>query len=106
MELTLRQRILRRTVVDPTTGCWLWTGARQSRGYASLWAEGRSHLAHRLAFLLWVGPIPEGYEVDHLCRTTTCVNPDHLEPVPPHVNLQREWQAARGPRECPFSSPV
>lgn len=62
-------------------GCWIWTGAKNSRGYGQLKIDGRSRYAHRLAYEHWQGLIPEGFELDHLCRTRACVNPAHLEPV-------------------------
>ncbi len=49
--------------------------------------------AHRHAFRTAKGPIPKGHQVDHLCRNTKCINPDHLEAVPQKVNLQREHAA-------------
>lgn len=68
--------------VTPGEGdCWEWLGAKNSAGYARL-AIGRGHVrAHRFAFELLVGPIPEGLVLDHLCRNRGCVNPKHLEPV-------------------------
>lgn len=71
-------------------GCWIWTGQRKPAGYGvfSRNASGH-HFAHRHAYELMVGPIPEGLEVDHLCRVTSCVNPDHLEPVTPAENRRR-----------------
>ncbi|MCC6192287.1 MAG: HNH endonuclease [Anaerolineales bacterium] len=60
-------------------GCWVWQRAIQSRGYGSVWRQGRSHLAHRLSYQLSVGAIPAGYDVHHTCRNRRCVNPAHLE---------------------------
>jgi len=72
-----------------TDECWLWTGARFSNGYGSFWLLGKSVGAHRVAYELWRGPIPEGLHLDHLCRVRHCVNPDHLEPVTVRENLSR-----------------
>src|SRR5438045_883025 len=47
-------------------GCWLWTGALVGRGYATIWVDGRATLAHRVAHELFIGPIPDGLEVDHV----------------------------------------
>ena len=74
--------------------CWLWTGSRDGKGYGYYsWQEpgkgARIASAHRTAYELLVGPIPEGLELDHLCRNTLCVNPDHLEPVTHQVNMTR-----------------
>ena len=71
------------------TGCWLWTGAKNSRGYGCWGVRGRSHLTHRLAYEALVGPIPTGLTIDHLCRVRACCNPAHLEPVDARENLVR-----------------
>lgn len=75
--------------VNKTKTCWLWTGGLKSGGYGSFYSDGRSHAAHRFAYELEVGPIPEGLTLDHLCRVRTCVNPLHLEPVTRKVNTLR-----------------
>jgi hypothetical protein len=67
--------------VEPTGFCWLWTGNVNDAGYGRFGAGGKIHRAHRFAYELLVGPIPEGCTLDHLCRMTLCVNPDHLDPV-------------------------
>lgn len=79
------------TKVDKTGSCWLWTGAttRRGDGYGQIRVGGRLQLAHRVAYELVVGPIPEGMDVDHLCRVRLCVHPLHLEPVPPLENWRR-----------------
>lgn len=75
---------------DPETECWEWTGAKNgSRGYGQIWVAGRLALAHRVAYELMVGPIPEGLELDHLCCNPGCVNPAHMEPVTHRVNTLR-----------------
>lgn len=73
------------------TGCWLWTGARNHRGGYGLFAALNSRLvqAHRFAFEFLVGPIPAGFQIDHLCRIPRCVNPAHLEPVSARENTLR-----------------
>lgn len=74
--------------VDKTATCWLWQGAKDSGGYGQIRA-GRQEKAHRLAYQWLVGAIPEGLQLDHLCRVRNCVNPDHLEPVTPRENTMR-----------------
>jgi HNH endonuclease len=75
--------------VPTPSGCWLWTGGRDKDGYGRF-SVGRQHRrAHHLAYILFVGPIPDGLEIDHLCRNPGCVNPWHLEPVPQRVNVLR-----------------
>jgi hypothetical protein len=74
---------------EPNSGCWLWTGALHT-GYGRFGVkQGMVRQAHRVAWEITRGPIPEGLQVDHLCRNTACVNPDHLEPVTPLVNTLR-----------------
>lgn len=71
-------------------GCWEWTGAKNALGYGRVRSEtGDGVYAHRAMFELVVGPIPAGLNLDHLCRNTRCVNPDHLEPVSQRENVLR-----------------
>ena len=78
------ERLFDRVAITET--CWLWTGYRNRMGYGQF---GRNEPAHRVAYELLVGPIPDGLVLDHLCRNPPCVNPDHLEPVTNVENLQR-----------------
>lgn len=80
--------LLSRTV-RTETGCWIWTGARQSRGYGSTWRDGRTQLAHRVSWELHRSDIEPGLTIDHLCGNKLCVNPDHLEPVTAAENVGR-----------------
>jgi len=83
--------------VDKSGNCWLWTAYTCPEGYGRFVAdEFPSTLAHRIAYELIVGPIPEGLTIDHLCRNPSCVNPSHLEPVTIEENLRRA-EAARVP---------
>ncbi len=75
--------------VEFTDTCWLWTGARTSKGYGEFHHDNRIRPAHRWAYEFCVGPIPEGLTLDHLCRVHHCVFPVHLEPVTNRVNLLR-----------------
>lgn len=74
-------------VVDTETGCWLWTAMLDSCGYGRLRVgramdkPGRMVASHRLSYEHFKGPIPDGLEIDHLCRVRSCCNPDHLEAV-------------------------
>ncbi len=74
---------------EPNSGCWLWTGALNQDGYAMFWHEGQARRAHRIAYEIHVGPIPDGLQLDHLCRVRCCVNPDHVEPVSCRENIRR-----------------
>ncbi len=86
--------------VDKSGDCWLWTrSTRGYRGYGRFQFDGHYVMAHRVAYILEVGPIPDGYQVDHLCRVRHCVRPSHLEAVTQYVNNMRSEsvsaQAAR-----------
>lgn len=75
--------------VDHDTGCWLWQAGRDGKGYGQFAVGEKNVLAHRFAWQLERGPIPEGLQIDHLCRVRHCVNPDHLEPVTARTNTLR-----------------
>lgn len=91
MNRSLLRRMYNKFTIDD--GCWLWTGATNGRGYGRIGSEGgrsgRMIYAHRVMYELFVGPIPEGLELDHLCRNPSCIRPDHLEPVTHLENVRR-----------------
>jgi HNH endonuclease len=68
--------------------CWTWEGAL-NKAYGYFWSGGRMRGAHRVAHELFIGPIPSGLDVDHLCRNRRCVSPAHLEAVTHVENLHR-----------------
>lgn len=73
-------------------GCWLWTGALTDTGYAvlsRLKKHGKSVLVHRWVYEQLIGAIPDGLQIDHLCRTPPCMNPLHMEPVTMKENILR-----------------
>lgn len=74
---------------EPNSGCWLWTGSLNPGGYAQMSINGRPRHVHRFSYEHFVGPIPAGLQIDHLCRNRSCVNPDHLEPVTQRENIMR-----------------
>lgn len=83
------ERVLSRHVKLPN-GCWAWTGSSSSStGYGKAKLNGRDLGAHRAFYILMVGPIPEGAQLDHKCRLEICVNPAHLDIVTPSENLLR-----------------
>ena|SRR5579885_311897 len=86
---------IREKIAVNEDGCWLWTGAL-SEGYGRQRVRDFVYLAHRLVYELLVEPIPEGFDIDHLCRVRRCVNPAHLEPVTRAENLRRgrAWHSA------------
>lgn len=87
----LRERFERNIKKDAATGCWLWTASVSRGGYAYMQSESREKRvpAHRISYELHRGAIPEGLQIDHLCRVRRCVNPDHLEPVTAAENTRR-----------------
>lgn len=78
-------------LTDADTGCWLWTGALTAQGYGltTFRTSNKPSYIHRTVFELLVGGIPEGLELDHVCRVRTCANPAHLDPVTHRENLLR-----------------
>lgn len=82
------ERIL--TKVDvASSGCWEFTGARGSSGYGNVRVDDAVVSVHRVVYEHMVAPIPEGLQIDHLCRNRCCCNPDHLEPVTSRENTRR-----------------
>lgn len=76
--------------VEKTETCWIWRGAIFKRwGYGYIKVGKKHRRAHRVAYELCVGTIPEGLSLDHLCRNRLCVNPAHLEPVTHRENVLR-----------------
>lgn len=87
-----RHRILEKTAVLES-GCVEWTAGLFRNGYGQVRDGKRKRLAHRVVYEMLVGDIPEGLELDHLCRNRACVSPAHLEPVTKRENILRS--------ECP-----
>lgn len=76
-------------IPEPNSGCFLWLGALTDVGYGQARLFGRKMGAHRAAYIIAHNGIPEGLDVDRLCRVRCCVNPAHLEAVPHSVNIKR-----------------
>ena len=74
---------------EPMSGCWLWIGVRDRLGYGRRRFRGRLVMAHRVVWELEKSAVPPGMTLDHLCRNRSCVNPQHLQPVPHAVNVAR-----------------
>lgn len=81
----LNWKVQRKILVNSENGCWEWQGTVRDDGY------GKYHKSytHRLVYGALVGPIPDGLELDHLCRNRRCCNPEHLEAVTRRVNILR-----------------
>lgn len=75
------ERFWQKVDKDDMSGCWIWQGAADDRGYGQMWKSGRPRRAHRVSFELSNGPIPRGMVIDHKCRVPSCVNPGHLQAV-------------------------
>lgn len=69
--------------------CWLWTRGKSGAGYGVVHYDGRMRSVHIVLYVSVFGPVPEGLELDHLCRNRNCVNPWHLEPVTHQENILR-----------------
>jgi hypothetical protein len=103
--------------IDKTESCWNWRGGLNSSGYGSIGVGGRVVLVHRWAYEHFVGPIPPGLQIDHLCRNRRCANPAHLEPVTASENCRRGEcgahlqdynvlaAAERARTHCPYGHP-
>jgi hypothetical protein len=121
----LPERFWSKVTANEQTGCWEWTASLNRSGYGQFSVDRRPVGSHRVAYIALVGPIPEGKELDHLCRVRHCVNPAHLDPVTraehilrspyviavinaakthcPHgheYSPENTWRNARGARWC------
>jgi hypothetical protein len=89
----LKDRFNAKVSRQPGDGCWLWTGHIGTHGYGTISivtpSGRRPDVAHRVSYELYVGPIPDGLVIDHLCRARACVRPSHLEAVTPRTNFLR-----------------
>ena len=91
-------------VEQGANGCWEWQGSLSSSGYGQVKRGGKHFMCHRIAWEDIKGPIPAGYEVDHLCRNRRCVNPQHLECVSHKENCLRgisPWAKNAKKTHCP-----
>lgn len=90
----MQERFEKYFIPEPNSGCWLWIGGSTRSGYGVFYVgtsrrDRKTTTAHRVSYQLNVGEIPDGFDIDHLCRVRCCVNPDHLEAVSRDENLIR-----------------
>jgi len=108
---SLSRRFWSKVDKDRPGGCWEWMGAKNEAGYGTFVMNRTQQPAHRVAWVLLRGPIPDGFHIDHLCKNPPCVNPEHLEPVTPEENKRRgsAWLLAgqKNARKthCPLGHP-
>lgn len=91
---SVRDRLMEHSTVDHQSGCREWGASLDVGGYGTLSINGRTTKAHRASYEEFVGPIPNGLFLDHLCRNRKCIEPTHLEPVTIRENTLRSPVAA------------
>lgn len=97
----LEERLLRRLVCNIQTRCWEWQLKKTEKGYARMVVDfngkkWRTKYVHQVAYELYKGTIPDGLQIDHLCRNRSCANPDHLEVVTGYENFLRGNRGSAG----------
>lgn len=83
-------------------GCWWWMGCRTKKGYGRFSYKGETRWAHRIAYAMFIGEIPELLTVDHMCHNPQCCRPDHLQLVTYEVNLT--LKVRKEPEPCESST--
>lgn len=93
MTITMEERLLKGAARDAQTGCLRWRGSHNHKGYGYVLVDGKKTGAHRVAYELWIGPIPDGHEIDHVssrgCAYRDCIESSHLEAVTHAENVRR-----------------
>lgn len=104
--MTEQERFNSKYKVNQETGCWEWVGSKV-RGYGQFWVSSKKRLvlSHRYTWTNKNGRVPDGMDLDHLCRNRCCCNPDHLEPVTRRVNMLRS-PIASIKQTCPMGHPM
>lgn len=125
---SVEQRIRENIAIDAESGCWLWQLGTDGDGYGHMKVAGKTVHSYRASYEAFVGPIPDGLQIDHVCHTRDtscpagkckhrlCVNPEHLEPVTLRENVERSrtdpranfadyWDRRRATTHCPHGHP-
>jgi HNH endonuclease len=91
MFFDLPQRFETKIIPEPNSGCWLWLGALDGKGYgrAKIAKTRKNAAVHRIVYELVFGPIAAELVLDHKCRVRSCCNPEHLEPTTNKENILR-----------------
>lgn len=101
---TLQDRIENNIQVSVDSGCWIWQGGKDRDGYGTMWIgpkpTRKRRYVHRMSYEAFIDEIPDGLEIDHLCRVKICCNPDHLEVVTTQENTRRRDVAHQTDRYC------
>jgi hypothetical protein len=94
-------RYQKRILVDAVKGCWLWQGAKTSKGRGCLHIDGHTITTHKLFFILLIGQVPDGMELHHRCEVKHCCNPEHLVVTTPkgHRGFHVHYRSLR--THCP-----
>jgi hypothetical protein len=85
---------------DKAGDCWLWTATQNPSGYGQIKVGGKMVRAHRVAYELEHGPIPDGLIIDHICHTPACVRPEHLRPATRKQNQENRAGAQANNKSC------
>lgn len=85
--MTVLEKVLAKYIPEPNSGCWLWEARLDRHGYGTVDDGTKPKRAHKVLYESIYGPVT--IDLDHKCRTRSCINPDHLEPVTRKINIRR-----------------